>query len=210
MPQIYPKHTLPANADIYFWKIEENCEELSEMIANGRQLLAEARNRYKAPRRQLEWLATRVLLEQTPYKGEPILYHSNGQPYLPIEGVSISISHTTGYVAIAVSRQPVGIDIELKNRNALAAAAAFLQPQEIGKLAFAADQARKALQLWNIKEAAFKCHPERANVLKEITAEEKECCAAMETHHIKYKNGSCATCHSIELEEFILSVCGSE
>ena len=183
------------DVEFYFWHIEENCDEFSELIADNGMSLAEAQVKFKATARQCEWLATRALLQQTPYKGQKILYHANGQPYL--ENRHISISHTRDYVAIAISESPIGIDIEHKGRNALAVANSFLQQQELDNIT-----AEDALRLWVIKEAAFKYAPEKAAVLKDIRTVKNN-----DSYAITYPDGTTAVCLISSIGEILLSFC---
>lgn len=183
------------DAEFFFWHIVEDCDELSELIADNGVLFAEAQKKFKATSRQREWLATRALLQQTPYKGQTILYHANGQPYL--ENRHISVSHTRNYVAIAISKNPIGIDIEHKGRNAIAIANGFLQQQELDNIT-----AEEALGLWVTKEAAFKYAPEKAAILKEIHAVKEN-----GGYSITYPDGTTAICSVSSLGDIILSFC---
>ena len=196
MPQIYFKNIkTPCDADLFFWHIKESCDELSELIADGGMLLAEAQRKFKSTARQREWLATRALLQQTPHKGQDIFYHTNGQPFLT--SGHISISHTNDYVAIAISQLPIGIDIELSTREALPVAKAFLQPQELEELT-----AKEALNLWVTKEAAFKFAPQKATSLKDICVTKNG-----NNYIITYPDGTTAECAIYPLDNIILSLC---
>ena len=181
MPQIYFENIKRnCNADIYFWNIVENCDELSELIADTGMLLSEAKKRFTSNARQRDWLATRALLRQTPHNGKEILYHANGQPY--IADKHISISHTKDYAAIAVFDTPVGIDIEKIDRKAQTVIKAILQPHEKVEIP------EEALDIWTAKEAAFKMSPQKVSVLKDIFAEKNAC-----GYNITYPDGSTAT-----------------
>ena len=196
MPQVCFKEIKKIrDAEFYFWHIEEDCDELSRLIDDNGVLLTEAQERFKSTTRQREWLATRVLLQQTPYKGEKILYHDNGQPFL--ENRYISISHTRDFVAIAISESPIGIDIEHKGRNAQGVAGGFLQQQELDNIT-----AEEALNLWIIKEAAFKYAPEKAATLKDIRAVKNDI-----AYSITYPDGSTAICFILSLGDILLSYC---
>ena len=196
MPQIQldPLPQLP-QVQLYLWRLDEKSEELASIIDNGKRMLAEALSRFKSTKRQQEWLATRALLAQTPYKNLEILYHNNGQPYLSDINRHISISHTQNYVAIAISATPIGIDIEEKGRNAYAAVKAYLQPQ------------KEALRLWTVKEAAFKATSGHTALLKEIMAERESCDGNTTRYGITCIDGSKATCLTTETEGFIASFC---
>ena len=207
MPIIHIETDNAIDADIYFWKIEESCEELARLFDKGDIMLADAAKRFKSVKRQQEWLATRALLMHTPYKELQILYHSNGKPYLSDKSMHISISHTQSHVAIAISGEPIGIDIETKNRNALAVSNAFLQPHETEALQGNTDRDKEALRIWTAKEAAFKLYPDRSLVLKDITAGLQQNSGNTSLYTITYKDGTTATCRTTEHNSFILSVC---
>lgn len=207
MPIIHIETDNAIDADIYFWKIEESCEELARLFDKGDIMLADAAKRFKSVKRQQEWLATRALLMQTPYRDTSIQYRSNGQPYLADSSMYISISHTAEFVAVAIAGTPVGIDIEMKNRNAHSAAKAYLQPQEIETVNSSKEPHKEALRLWTAKEAAFKLNPAYSTVIKEIATEKAAENGSSTVYRIAYKNGTTATCRTTEHNSFILSVC---
>lgn len=194
-------------AEIFLWKIEESNEELAGLFDGGDIMLADAVKHFKSVKRQQEWLATRALLMHTPYKELQILYHSNGKPYLSDKRKQISISHTHGYVAIAISEEPIGVDIETMSRNALHAATAYLQPQEIESLNTKEEPQKEALRLWTVKEAAFKLNSACATVIKDIAAERIAGNSSASVYRITYKDGTTAQCHTSEHRCFILSIC---
>ena len=210
MPIINIETDNTIHADIYFWKIEENAMELSDIIADGDMLFFQAKERFKSTKRQREWLATRALLMHTPYKGLQILYHSNGKPYLSDKSVHISISHTADFVAVAIAVAPIGIDIETKNRNAIAVASAFLQPHEVETMLGSTNRENEALRIWTAKEAAFKLCPDRSEILKDITANLQQNSGSTSFYSITYKDGTTAACRTTEHDSFILSVCTAE
>lgn len=196
MPQIqFNKDRTFDDAEIYFWHIAESCNELSELIADNGALLAEAQKRFKSVTRQCEWLAVRALLLQTPYKEKEILYHSNGQPYL--DGKFISISHTNEHAAIAISDNPIGIDIEAVGRDAQSVIKAILHPTDS-----APSTPDEALHMWVAKEAAFKLAPEKATVLKEISITKNNY-----SYTVAYPDGTTAECTIHILGNIILAYC---
>ncbi|WP_300828514.1 4'-phosphopantetheinyl transferase superfamily protein [uncultured Rikenella sp.] len=106
--------------------------------------------------RRREWLGTRMLVCEE--LGGRISYTPQGRPRLvsPSTKQDISISHTTGWAAVAASTAgQCGIDIERIDRDASRAAARIAAP---GELAAAARifPSRPALWLWCAKEAAYK------------------------------------------------------
>ena len=203
MPRIAIEIEPPYNTELFFWNITESAEELSGLIPDGCELLDEARCRFKSGRRRREWLATRALLQSTPYSSCRIIYNSKGAPSLDRKGKHISISHTGELVAIAVSNAPVGLDIESGERNATKVTRLFLREREIEQ---AGDDNNEALRLWTVKEAAFKLASENVSVLKEIettfTSEEN----GKYTYNIKYPDGKNAICRTYMTGGLFISV----
>lgn len=112
-----------------------------------------------------------ALLRQTLSDAEPdrapdtwrFVKDDQGKPSVLDAPLHISLSHTVGLVAAAVSRHgPVGIDVESAARrikNPLALARRFFTADECAALAAIADvEARRThfLRLWTVKEAVVK------------------------------------------------------
>lgn len=135
------------------WKITETIEELSSLVADE-ALLRYAYNNFKGERLG-EWLATRALLKVLLGCSAAIEYDSSGKPFVN-SGHYISISHTKGFVAIALSRsQEIGLDIELADRDSLAVCRRYMSCGELEQLQ-SDDAQRVALLNWLAKEALFK------------------------------------------------------
>lgn len=99
-------------------------------------------------------LACMLDVEQISYA-----YSPSGMPYLPGEGMPhLSISHTEGYVAVALSEhQPIGIDIERIGHQVERVAPRFLSQRELSTLPRELTAQRIAVHLlWSAKEAAYK------------------------------------------------------
>ena len=136
------------------WKVTETVEELQGMVLPS--LAARACKEFASEKRRTEWLAVRALLRSSLGDDVHVVYDTAGKPSLEgIEG-DISISHTDGYVAVALSTcGGVGVDIELLSRNVMPVAARFmsvdlletLQPDERNFV---------ALVHWCAKEALYK------------------------------------------------------
>ena len=181
-------------AELYFWEITESVEELAGLLPDGVGLLDEACGRFKSVQRRREWLAARVLLQNTAYSGRGIVYDTNGAPMLHGGGKHISISHTGNIVAIAVSDTRIGLDIETGERNAFAVARMFLKENEMESLGNGG--CVEALRLWTVKESAFKLASEKVTVLKEIETEYKGVDTGVYTYDVKYPDGQSAACRT--------------
>lgn len=88
-----------------------------------------------------------------PFAPPDYAYKESGQP--TIQNGHISISHTEGYAACAISRQPVGIDVERGHTFSKAAAKRILSPQE--ELMSDSTNADELLsRIWTVKESFLK------------------------------------------------------
>ena len=122
------------------------------MLPDEESIRTEAESRFGSASRILEWTAVRVLLYDLLDRQVPILYHDNGAPYLPeYEHLDISISHTRGYVAVALAEQgEIGIDIEQISAKVERVRNRFVRDDEV------ADTLEQLLLHWSAKETAFK------------------------------------------------------
>jgi 4'-phosphopantetheinyl transferase len=126
-----------------------------------------ALNHFKALKKQIEWLAGRFAVKKlvfsccrsNDYSGITIDYEPEGAPYLPeYPDFPISISHSGGYAAVALSRDrftKIGIDIEKINpagiRHILKVA---YTDREQAMLKQCSDAA--IFEIWTAKEAYLK------------------------------------------------------
>ena len=138
------------------WEIVEEEEDLVASLPNGEELLAEARNRFKASGRRLEWLAVRRLMHEVGCLS-PIKYYPSGRPYLEDDERFVSISHTRGYAAIAMhTKQPIGLDIEQRTERVCRVGEKFLSNEEKIFLPQGKKNVEAMLVIWTVKEAMFK------------------------------------------------------
>ena len=97
---------------VVVWHVTEEYEELLSMLPDADSVQNEAEQQFSSEFRRVEWTAVRVLLYTVLDRQVHINYNDQGAPLLPdYEGLHISISHTKGFVAIALSESDVvGID----------------------------------------------------------------------------------------------------
>ena len=104
-------------------------------------------------KRKVEFLGVRFLRNSLSIK-EPIKYLESGKPHLARLQTPISISHCSKYIALAISSEPVGLDIELRGRDTSRIINKFVSETE--KILYQNDLADGALELWCAKEAVYK------------------------------------------------------
>lgn len=108
-------------------------------------------------KRQKEILMTRRILYQI-LPDYQLFYRENGEPYVVPENRYISISHSEGWGAVAVSCQKIGIDLEKNQEKILKLKHRFLHNTEYAWV----ENERESDYLWaiwTIKEALYKIHP---------------------------------------------------
>jgi len=158
MPLIH--HENIENGEIGLWKISETADELYHLA----HLSAQDEITFSgitAPHRQKEWLATRALLNALLDEPQQISYHDDGRPYLENNITNISITHSTGYIAVLLHTSSIpGIDIELLSRQVGRVASRFLSPEELTFCRIIPEHSNyRMLFHWCAKEAIFKIVP---------------------------------------------------
>ena len=79
---------------------------------------------------------------------------AGGKPYFNEDGIFVSLSHSAGYVAVAVSGVEVGVDLQVHKRcNQSAIAKRFFHPSE---QEFLADNPGCFFDIWALKESFAK------------------------------------------------------
>jgi 4'-phosphopantetheinyl transferase len=141
------------STQIYIWKIEESFEDLFDAVAlNDINLIR--LNNMKSLQHQKGFLSVRKLLQEASYTDFDLFYTPDGKPHLK-DGKTISISHSFGFSTIAISNEPIGIDIEIAKEKVLKIAPRFLDVSHLEGLSVE-DQIKKATIVWGIKESVFK------------------------------------------------------
>lgn len=142
---------------IMVWKIEEDIAyffDRLKLTENDEAFLEGIH-----PRRALEWAASRLLLRRLTGIAAPFdcLADVNGRPYIPGDSRHISISHSAGAAAVAISDAPIGLDIQADSDTLDRIAPKFARPEELNAIRESSD--RRLLQLcWSAKEALFKLY----------------------------------------------------
>jgi 4'-phosphopantetheinyl transferase EntD len=147
------KELINHNTHIAVWKIIESENELARGLELSKEALTSLSNRRSITHRK-GYLAVRQLLKS--YIINPLIhqYDKNGAPYLT-DGRYLSISHTKDVAAIAISSQPVGIDLEHYQEKIIRIASRFLHLEESLDLNKNTD-IHYLTQIWTAKEALYK------------------------------------------------------
>ena len=144
------------NCIIAIWNLQESLEELTQQSADI------SIPDFNNEKRQKEYLASRLLLKDiTP--NTKITYNEYGAPKSE-NGKHISISHSKNLVAIIISKQKVGIDIEQISKKPLRLSSKFISDNTHQNLT-----KEKATLIWCCKEAIYKWYQKgNINFIKDI------------------------------------------
>lgn len=108
---LYAKEYITESTLIGIWKVEESRDELLSLLSHH----AWVQNIYsiKSESRVLEILSARILIKELTGEEKEVYYNKSGKPFLVDKSYHISVSHTRGYVAVAVNKEKhIGLDIE--------------------------------------------------------------------------------------------------
>jgi phosphopantetheinyl transferase len=135
--------------------IGKSSEELMDLLDKKDMYLPYIRS-VSLESRKREWLSARVLFKKIFQEEKEILYLPNGKPYFADRSFHISISHTKGYVAVALNeKHPVGIDIEYISPRINKIRDRFMNEEENRHLS-ADNEEIQLLLHWSAKESLFK------------------------------------------------------
>lgn len=149
-------HKFPnEETELAVWKITESVDELKG------QLWMFPQEAFKFQSRNLQWLASRVLLQtilkdKTDAKQLKVLKQPNGRPFIENLDWNFSMSHSGDFAAVLLCKNKnVGVDIEQVSERIKKIARKFINDYEWQYLAGENDLHTMYL-IWSAKEAIFK------------------------------------------------------
>ena len=155
MPLSLKSHT---NKNLFgLWEVKESLENLLQDFNDAPQEEKENLKKFKNPNRQIEWIATRLLIYELLGKKVIIDYDDFSKPSIRDDDRQISISHTKGMIAVQVNSGPAGIDVELISGRVVKIAHKFLSPIELDSI----DLNQQMLHMyayWGAKETIYKIY----------------------------------------------------
>jgi len=134
---------------IHLWKITETIEELLEIFQNE---MPEYISEHRSKLHQKQLLA-RSILQKSLSLDDILFKNEQGKPFLN-NGEYISISHADNYVGLAISKHPIGIDIEKTSDKLTRIISKFLNKNE-KNLPNQLD-GKQLLHIWTAKESIYK------------------------------------------------------
>lgn len=153
MPVIVQK-SISNNISLSIWSIEESLDFFLSnlrLTKNCEQRL----DKLKSDEMKKQFLAVRKLIQLNGISLDSLSYSLEGIPFLNNEK-NISISHTKGFSAIAISPKPVGIDIQDFRDKILSISKKFINSNERDLID--TSSIKELTLVWCIKEATYKVH----------------------------------------------------
>ncbi len=149
------KERLSDGTILGFSLIEESEDEMLSILGHKNRW-REQMSKFGIEKRRLEFLASRLLLQQLLNEDKAIGYTPDGAPYLIDNSYNISITHTGKYVGVILHpTKKVGIDIERISDKVLRVKSKYLSQSEQDFVE--KNNAKVHLTLmWSVKEAVYK------------------------------------------------------
>ncbi len=148
-------HYKDASLEWAVCRFDESFSELSA-LCNDVSLVEYAIEHFGNEKRRCEWLAARILIKNLIGQQAEVCYSDSGKPLLCGGSQYISISHTAGYVAVALHRElNVGVDVEVFGTKVLKLYSRFLNSAEIDSI----DKGNELVAMllhWSAKESFYK------------------------------------------------------
>lgn len=144
---------------IIVWKITETEEELTSLVNDNKVL--DIVLQYKSLSHRKQYLVTNILLEQE-HCNHLMTKDENGKPILP-EGF-ISISHDSNFVAIMLSSEKCGLDLQSESPKVMRIQHKFYDEDDANKIG--AEIPFYTL-IWSLKEALYKINGDPMVFFKE-------------------------------------------
>jgi len=149
---------LQTTQESIIWAVCEIRNSIDELLGllQKKELYLPYLSQITSESRKREWLTVRVLLKEMLGEEKEILYTSTGKPYLSDNSYQISISHTKGFVALALHPEMrIGIDIEHISPRVQKIRSRFMNEKEESNLSKEYEEIHLLLH-WSAKESMYK------------------------------------------------------
>ncbi len=136
--------------ELLIWKIRNQEKFEINNIANN---IVKKIDSNKSALKKNQILAVQQILKFKGFSPDELFYNKNGAPFLKND-LKISISHSGLFVAVCLSKEKMGIDLQTVNEKILRIVDKFTNQTE--KKLMDENNLEDMTQLWTIKEAAYK------------------------------------------------------
>ena len=170
------------NINLSIWSIEESEDFFISQI-NLTENCKKRLELIKSPQKRKQFLSVRSLIKLNDIQLKDLYYNEFGAPQLK-SNKYISISHTNNYSAIAISNNPVGVDIEHFKDKIKKIKHKFISNAETKLIDI--NSVRDLTVLWTVKESIYKLYKKQGlsfknNIkIKSISDDFKNCSVLVE------------------------------
>ena len=170
------------NINLFIWSIEESEDFFISQI-NLTENCKKRLELIKSPQKRKQFLSVRSLIKLNDIQLKDLYYNEFGAPQLK-SNKYISISHTNNYSAIAISNNPVGVDIEHFKDKIKKIKHKFISNAETKLIDI--NSVRDLTVVWSIKESIYKLYKKQGlsfknNIkIKSISDDFKNCSVLVE------------------------------
>jgi len=144
------------NGILGIWELTDSADSLIKAFQFSKNEEEEF-EKFRFEKRQVEYLAIRLLLQQLLNTKVEITYQQSGRPQIKNSNQNISISHSANFVVVFISDDMVGIDVENATRKIDKVVNRFLNPNELQWIEKSKQQQFLKILFWCAKEAIYKC-----------------------------------------------------
>lgn len=158
---LFSKEQFEDGSILALWKMEEDEETLLSYFDIRQDEYRQYISKFPFKKRRQEFLTSRAMLKVITGAESEICHNEDGKPSIEGNSMKISISHTSGYLAILLhSNAIVGIDIEQKRDKIFRVKNRFLSEDELAHTNKQNEMDHLLLQ-WSAKESMFKMMNQR-------------------------------------------------
>ena len=152
---LYKSIEIDKDTRLLIWKNTESLEELLQHV-KLKDFCTDRLNGMKSELHKKGFLGVRMLMQEIGYTDFDLFYDVDGKPHLK-DGMNISITHSYAFSAIIVSKNDIGIDMELQREKVITIADKFIEP-EFNYLdpTHLIEYMHKLIVIWGVKEAVYK------------------------------------------------------
>ena len=136
--------------EVLIWEIK-NSDKIEAIDLPNNILKKIDSNKSQLKKNQI--LAVHQILKHRNIPARDLFYNSYGAPFLS-NGLNISITHSESFVAVCLSKEKMGIDLQIISQKISKISDKFINDLE--KKFTEKNNLQRLTQMWTIKEAAYK------------------------------------------------------
>lgn len=152
---LYKSVAIDKDTRLLIWKNTESLEELLQHVKLKDVCMSRV-DGMKSELHKKGFLGVRMLMQEIGYSDFDLFYDTEGKPHLT-DGMNISITHSYAFSAIIVSKNDIGIDMELQREKVITIADKFIETEfDYLDPTHLIPYMQQLIVIWGVKEAVYK------------------------------------------------------